>query len=155
MPFDWSSSYSSDLFYACLIKNYKGWNTHYFFSEIRTVLYFDIKKKYLHSCTQLSFSVKVYWHITELWVAIKESNPFLIQTDFILNNHCLTSIPVPGPMCVDSLCSAVPCAVDVFVFGAVGPPEHFAWGSDIWGVSHLFMSVVPSWMALGRVFESL
>ena len=67
----------------------------------------------------------------------------------------LTSIPVSAAVRVDSLRSAVASGVDVFVFRAVGAPEHFAGGSDVCGVSHLLMAVVPPWMALGWVFESL
>lgn len=55
-----------------------------------------------------------------------ESKPILFLKPLLL-----TSIPVPGPVCVYSLCSAVACAVDVFVFRAVRPPEHFAGRSDI------------------------
>lgn len=75
---------------------------------------------------------------------------------FSLNKPlCLTSIPVPGPVRVENLCPAVARAVRVFVFGTVGPPEHFAGRGDIRGVPHLLVPVVPSWVALGRVFESL
>lgn len=67
----------------------------------------------------------------------------------------LTSIPLSGPVCVDSFRSAVPRTVNVFVFRAVRPPEDFAGRSDICRVPHLFMSMVHTRMALGWVFESL
>lgn len=81
---------------------------------------------------------------------------------FLIWNPChsqsslpLTSIPVPRPMCMDCLCSPMPHAVTVFVFRAVRPFEHFGGRSNIRGLSHLLMSVVPSRVALGWVFESL
>lgn len=80
---------------------------------------------------------------------------FLFETYAILKRLPLTSIPVSGPMCVDSLCSAMSHTLNVFVFRAVRPSEHFGGRSEIWGLSHLLVSVVPSRVALGWVFESL
>lgn len=81
---------------------------------------------------------------------------------FLIWNIChpqsslpLTSIPVPHPMCVDCLCSAMPNTVTVFVFRAVRPFEHFGGRGKIRGLSHLLVSVVPSRVALGWVFQSL
>lgn len=86
----------------------------------------------------------------------------LCMRQLLIWNQCnhqqslaLTSIPVPGPMRVDSLCSAVARAFNVFVFRAVGPSEHFRGWGNIWGLSHLLMSVVPSRVAFGWVFKSL
>ena len=67
----------------------------------------------------------------------------------------LTSISLSGPVRVECLGSAVPCAVEVFAIRAVRSPEHLAGRGGVRRVSHLLMAVITPWVTLGWVFESL
>lgn len=132
------------------IKSYRGWNTH---CKIQAVItshrWNDLHRWFtVHAVTALLLRLN-----RSNWGKQSDFNPDPFVSR--IKPPSLTSIPVPGPVCVDSLCSAVARAVDVFVFGTVRPPQHFAGRSDVWGVAHLLVPVVPSWMALGWVFESL